>query len=41
MFVEFSSEKPNVELVVIDEEDEKLKKEEQGNEYERTCERSN
>jgi len=39
MFVEFSSEKPNVELLVIDEEDEK--KEGQENEYERTCERSN
>jgi hypothetical protein len=41
MFLELSSEKPDVELVVINDEDEKLKKEEQGNEYERTCERSN
>jgi hypothetical protein len=41
MFLELSSEKPDVELVVINEEDEKLKKEDQGNEYERTCERSN
>ena len=41
MFLEFSSEKPNVELVVIDEEDEKLKKEDRENEHERTCKRSN
>ena len=41
MFLELSSEKPDVELVVINEEDEKQKKEDQENEHERTCERSN
>ena len=41
MFLELSSEKPDVELVVINEEGEKLKKEDQENEHERTCERSN
>ena len=40
IFLELSSEKPDVELVVTDGENEKSRKEDQGNERERTCERS-